>query len=119
MDLTIKDMAKKLGVSVYTLRYYEKENIILDIERKANGHRVYKEEDLGKFDFLTCLKSTGMSISDMKKYVTLCKSSESNINERVDLLRCHKKKIQEKIKIMNSFLEKIDWKINYYSENTK
>lgn len=47
MTYTISEFAKKLGLTAYTLRYYEKEGLLPFVER-INGRRVFKDEDFTK-----------------------------------------------------------------------
>lgn len=114
MSLSIHETAEKLGVSSYTLRYYEKEEIIPTIQRNASGHRIYKEEDLEWIQFITCLKSTGMPISEIKRFVKLYQLGDSSIADRKKLLIAHKNRLLARMKKMKQYLEKIDCKIEFY-----
>lgn len=114
MTLSIQETADKLGVSSYTLRYYEKEEIIPTIERNASGHRVYKDEDLEWIQFVTCLKSTGMPISEIKRFVQLYQLGDASIADRKKLLIAHKNRLLARMSKMKEYLEKINWKIEHY-----
>ncbi|MEH7086532.1 MerR family transcriptional regulator, partial [Neobacillus drentensis] len=56
---TIGEVAQLVGVSTHTLRYYEKENIILP-DRNENGERKYTESHLQWLKFVLKLKETQM-----------------------------------------------------------
>lgn len=116
MEFSIHEAAQKVGISSYTLRYYEKEEIIPKIERNASGHRVYKEEDIEWIGFISCLKSTGMPISELKLFLELYKFGDSTLENRKKLLITHRKRILSKMKKLNESLEKISWKISHYDE---
>ncbi len=49
------------GISIHTLRYYEKEKLIIP-KRKINGRRLYTDEDMVWVEIVKRLKDTGMSI---------------------------------------------------------
>ena len=65
--MTIKEVSDKLGLSVHTLRYYEKEGLIRNIKRNINGFRNYSDNDVGWLDLIMKLKLTRMPLKDLKK----------------------------------------------------
>lgn len=68
---TIKEAAALTGLPASTLRYYESIGVIAPIGRGASSkHRVYDEDDLDQLMWVACLAATGMSVSDMRQYVT-------------------------------------------------
>ena len=56
--LTPAEMAERTCVSLDTLRYHERVELIIDIERGASGHRRYSAGDVGWVDVLRCLRTT-------------------------------------------------------------
>ena len=114
MDFSIHDISEKIGVSSHTLRYYEKEQIIPRVRRNTSGHRIYNMEDIDWINFVTCLKSTGMPISDIREFIRLCKLGDESIGDRKKLLISHREVVLARIKKLNDYLDKIAWKINYY-----
>jgi DNA-binding transcriptional MerR regulator len=75
--LTIRDVAEATGLSVHTLRYYERIGLIHPIDREENTHRRYSEDDVGWIDFLTKLRAIGMSIQQMQAYAELQRPSKA------------------------------------------
>ena len=61
-------MAKELNLSIDTLRYYEKMGLIKEIN-KVNGKREYSEENIKDLKFILCMKSAGLSLKDIKKFL--------------------------------------------------
>lgn len=59
MTYTISEVAKKMGISAHTLRYYEKEGLLPFIERNESGIRRYKASDFEHLALIHCLKETG------------------------------------------------------------
>ena len=67
---SIKEAAALTGLPASTLRYYEQIGLIAPISRGASsGHRVYDEGDLDQLMSVSCLAATGMSVSDMRRYM--------------------------------------------------
>lgn len=59
---TIGQMAKKLGVSTSTLRYYDREGLLPFVGRTSGGARVFRDEDMPMINIIGCLKAGGRSM---------------------------------------------------------
>ena len=114
IGLTVQEAADKTGLSAHTIRYYERIGLISSIKRATNGHRRYGEGDIDWIEFLKCLRSTGMPISDMLRYVELQQAGDATIRDRQALLEAHRRRLKARIQDLNGFLERIEGKINYY-----
>lgn len=111
---TIKEVSTKTGLSIDTLRYYERIGLIDNIARNGSGHRCYSDDDVGWISLLLCLRETGMSIADMQRFAELLRGSEENIPERIRLLQDHKTAVLHRIAAMQEKLKAIDHKITIY-----
>jgi len=114
MEYTIGQAAETVGLTTYTLRYYEKEGLLSQIQRNKQGIRVFTEADIFWIDIIRCLKDTGMSISDIKHIVDLSRKGEHTIPERKQILKEHKKKIEIQISELQKSSNKIDRKLEWY-----
>jgi DNA-binding transcriptional MerR regulator len=86
-EYTIKEAAGLTGLPASTLRYYESIGVIAPISRGASSkHRIYDEEDLDQLMWVACLAATGMSVSDMRKYVANGQLGPSAAPEQIELL---------------------------------
>lgn len=112
--LTVQQVAAKTGLSPHTIRYYERIGLIPSIGRAANGHRRYSANDVGWIEFLKCLRSTGMPLAEMQRYVALQQMGEMTVADRLALLEAHRDRLQAQIHQLHTFLEKIESKIRYY-----
>lgn len=84
---TIKEAAALTGLPASTLRYYETIGVIAPVGRGASsGHRVYDEADLDQLMWVACLAATGMSVSDMRRYVANGAVGPSAAGEQLELL---------------------------------
>ena len=114
IGLTVQEAADKTGLSAHTIRYYERIGLILSVERATNGHRRYTADDIGWIEFLKCLRSTGMPISEMQRYVELQQEGDSTLHDRLELLEVHRRRLMARMQELDGFLERIEGKINYY-----
>jgi DNA-binding transcriptional MerR regulator len=93
---TISEVSKLLGITTYTLRYYEKEEIVAPI-RNANGERVYDDTHLAWLRFVLRLKQTQMPISQIRQYAQLYLEGEHTSQARLNLLVDHRSSVQDQI----------------------
>ncbi len=115
---TISEVAKLLGVSTHTLRYYEKENILI-ANRDTNGNRLYEESHIKWLQFVMKLKQTQMPIAKIREYARLYTEGEHTTEDRLQLLENHKKSIRtqrENLEITEKTLEN---KIIAYKDSLK
>ncbi|MDR2427134.1 MAG: MerR family transcriptional regulator [Endomicrobium sp.] len=111
---TISEIAKKMGLTTYTLRYYDKEGLLPFIDRSEAGIRKFKNEDLEWLAVINCLKETGMSVKEIRQFIKWCLDGEKTFKKRLNLFLEQKKKVKEQMEILNKHMEKIDYKIWYY-----
>ncbi|PAF32209.1 MerR family transcriptional regulator [Paenibacillus sp. 7516] len=109
---SIKETAEKAGLSEDTIRYYEKIQLLPRADRKANRHRVYRQEDIQTMKLITCMKKTGMSLEEMKPYLHM--SMDSNLDEfpeEREMLVNHRMKIEAQIASLQQVVDFIDEKL--------
>ncbi|MER7609363.1 MerR family transcriptional regulator [Nocardioides sp. NPDC127503] len=87
---TIREVATLTGLPASTLRYYETIGLISPVSRGASsGHRVYDETDLDQLTGVACLAAIGLSIDDMRTYVTNGRLGREGAAEQIDMLTEH------------------------------
>ena len=65
--MTVGEVAKKMGVTVRTLQYYDKEGLLFPIGRKQRRTQTYTDKDLITLHQIISLKSLGFSLDDIKE----------------------------------------------------
>lgn len=68
--MKISEVAKKVNLSLVTLRYYEKMGLIPPVQRQQ-GVREYRIEDLNWINFIKCLRQVQIPVKDLKQYTEL------------------------------------------------
>lgn len=96
--MLIGAFADRVGLSIDTLRYYEKIGLIPDVDRTPSGRRSYSTDHIAWVDFLNILRATGMGVSDMARYVKLRSRGLSSLSERQEMLVKHLKLVTAKRK---------------------
>ncbi|WP_193612107.1 MerR family transcriptional regulator [Nocardioides lijunqiniae] len=115
--LTIAQAAVHTGLTADTLRYYERDGLMLQpVGRSATGHRRYLDRDLRWIEMVTRLRATGMPIRDVRRYADLVRGGEGNEAERLELLRCHRQTVLQQLSEVQEHLGAIDRKIGIYTD---
>ncbi|MFU0824451.1 MerR family transcriptional regulator [Clostridium sp.] len=119
MTYTIRQAAEKMGVTVSTLRYYDKEGLLPFLDKKPDGTRVFKDEDFHSLGMITCMKRSGMPIKQIKKYMDLCQEGDRTLQERLEIFLERKKVVLKQMEELNKVMETINHKIWYYETAIK
>jgi DNA-binding transcriptional MerR regulator len=115
MSLTIAEAAARSGLSAHTLRYYERDGLMLAaVDRAVSGHRRYTDRDLTWIEMITRLRATGMPIRDVRRYAALVRAGDGNEAERLELLNAHRERVEAQLAQVTSHLRAIDHKIGIY-----
>ena len=65
--MTVGEVAKKMGTTVRTLQYYDKEGLLSPSAESEGGRRLYTDKDLVTLHQILSLKSLGFSLDDIKR----------------------------------------------------
>lgn len=113
---SISDVSEIMGISNYTLRYYEKIGLTSFVKRDENGVRKFSKSDIVTLNTVYRLKQTGMSLKDIKHYLKLVEAGVDTVSERKDMFQAQKAKVENQIAELQRSLETIDGKVHYYEE---
>lgn len=108
---SIQQVSTETGLSIDTLRYYERIGLIPGIERADNGHRRYSDSDVEWIQFLIQLRETGMPLSQMKLFAELRKGGDETVSQRREMLEEHRQNLEAQIEKIRRFMSVIDAKI--------
>jgi len=108
------EAGEKLGLSIYTLRYYEKAGLMPEIIRNKAGNRVYNESDLSWIYLIRCLRDIDMPIQNIREYINLLKNPKSTLKERRFMVESFKREIDEKLRKYKIVQSLIDKKLQFY-----
>lgn len=115
MEYTIGQIANMFGLAISTLRYYDKEGLFGEIERKSTV-RKFHEKDIETLRVIQCLKKSGLEIKEIKYFMDLCKKGKDTYAERKEIFEKQKAKVIQEIKNLNETLDMINFKCWYYEK---
>lgn len=114
MSHSIAEAARHSGLSIDTLRYYERIKLVDPPSRDAAGRRAYSDEDLNWLVFLTRLRTTGMPIKMMREYAQLRHHGDASAARRMNILVEQRDSVRARIADLQSCLDILDYKIDNY-----
>ena len=106
--MTIGDVAKDFDLSIDTLRYYEKLGLLKNVTRE-HGKRKYGEDNIKNLQFILCMKSAGLSLKDIGKFIEYHEIGDDTLSFRLDILK------QQKVALENEIIEKQET-LNYLNQ---
>ena len=87
-ELSVAEAAEACGLKTTALRYYEQAGLIPPVARDGSGRRVFTEQDLAWIRYAVCLRSLGMGVSDIARYVSAANRPDG-LEEQLGLLGGH------------------------------
>lgn len=114
MEYSIGEVAKILGITPSTLRYYDKEGLLPLVNRTPSGIRTFNQDDLGLLRLVQCLKASGLSIKDIKQFVDWTLLGDETIEERRDMFHRQKAHMEKKMAEMEKTYNAILYKCWFY-----
>ncbi len=113
---SMKEACALTDMTYENLKFYCNEGLVPHVKRDSRNYRVFNEHDIKWIQSLNCLKSCGMSIAEMKKYLALCMEGEGTIPERKVILAGKKKALLQSIAELQKAVAYIDWKQEFYDD---
>lgn len=117
--MQIGEISKLTGLSISTLRYYDKHGLLNNLERTEGGIRTFSEQNIEALTLINCLKNSGMKISEIKQFMEWCTEGKKTFNKRLEMFYEQEKNIKEQIDVLNKSLKLIKFKQWYYETAIK
>ena len=93
--MTVGEVAKKMGVTVRTLQYYDKEGLLSPSAESEGGRRLYTDKDLITLHQIISLKSLGFSLDDIKERLISLETPADVANALTEQADDIRKKIEQ------------------------
>ena len=112
---SIGQVSKMFDLPVSTLRYYDKEGLFPNLERKS-GIRKFSDTEIEALRVIECLKTAGLEIKDIKQFMDWCSEGPSTYTNRKELFENRKTALEEQIKELEKNIAMIKFKCWYYEQ---
>ena len=98
--MTVGELAKRMGTTVRTLQYYDKENLLKPSAESEGGRRLYTDKDMIRLHQILSLKSLGFSLEDIKEHLI----SLDTPNDVANVLAGQAASIEKQIQVLSDIL---------------
>ncbi|WP_201375902.1 MerR family transcriptional regulator [Ktedonobacter robiniae] len=117
---TIHEVAQRSGLSIPTLRYYEEIGLVPDVGRDtSSGHRRYSVDTLQILESLANLRAVGMSIEEMRTYLTLREQGDETAVEKRELFQAHAEELGKQIARLQIRQRYLSFKVAYWDARAR
>ena len=113
---TMKQTCEKTNLTYETLKFYCNQGLVPNVKRDPHNHRIFDDRDIAWIQSLNCLKSCGMSISEMKEYIALCLAGESTKTKKKIILAVKRQTLVTQLQQVQDCIDYIDWKQGFYDD---
>ena len=113
---SIGEVAIQFGLTISTIRYYDKEKLIPKLQKNSSGKRIFTLDNIETFKMIECLKKAGMPIKDIKVFIQWCEAGDSTIPNRLEMFRELRQSVKEKLIDLEQTLDTLEYKCEYYSQ---
>ena len=101
--MRVGEIAKKAGISINALRYYDKEGLLSPSSKSEGGYRLYTDQDMVRLIQIQTMKELGFTLSDIKKHLV----SLDTPDDMVAALTEHEIAIEKRIEVLSESLKAI------------
>jgi DNA-binding transcriptional MerR regulator len=112
--MKISEASEQSGLSVDTLRYYEKIGLLPPVNRTDSGIRDYSELDVRRIDFIKCMRTAGLPIEVLIEYYALVQQGDETIEARQEILQEQRAQLVTRMAEMQETLDLLNHKIQVY-----
>lgn len=114
--MKISEVSAQSGLTIDTLRFYEKIGLIAPPPRDGAGRRDYDPDILGWIRFLGQLNATGMKQADRIRYAKLRAQGRHTCSERRIMLEQHREQVAVQLDQIRETLALMDRKVAMYRQ---
>lgn len=113
---SIGEVATKCSLTVSTIRYYDKEGLIPNLQKNEVGVRRFTDENVSSLQMIECLKNAGMPIKDIKQFMQWTIEGDSTLDERFEMFKNLRESVHQQMNQLQETLNTIEFKCHYYGQ---
>ncbi|MGG1516133.1 MerR family transcriptional regulator [Paenibacillus oryzisoli] len=113
--MKIQELAVKMGLSVHTIRFYEKEGLFdsRHVQREKNIYRNYSDEAVERLQMIKKFQGLGCSLAELKEIFQDSDTNTKTHQQIIDWIEQKKAEIVQKKAEYDQILETLEWMIAY------
>ena len=114
--MKIAEVSERYEMTPDTLRYYERIGLLPPVNRSESGIRDYNELDTRRVEFIKCMRSAGLPVEVLIKYIALLQQGDNTVEARKEILKQQRAQLAARMAEMQSTLDLLDHKIEIYEK---
>lgn len=112
--MKISKVSEQSGLTVDTLRYYEKIGLLPPVNRTNGGIRDYSELDIRRIGFIKCMRTAGLPVDVLIEYFALVEQGDETIEARKEILQNQRTQLVARMAELQETLDLLNYKIDVY-----
>lgn len=117
--MQIGELAKRAGVTVQTVRFYERLGLLPEPQRKDSGYRVYSGPDLKRLLFVRQAKSVAFSLEEIRNILWMRERGHCPCGEVVNTAERHLRAVEEQIRQLSKFRDGLSRAVKQWKKSGK
>lgn len=117
--MRIAEAALRSGLSIDTIRFYEKSGLLPEIDRGEDGRRRFSTKAIEWLSLLRSLRETGMPMKTMQRFAALYRAGDAAMPERKAVLLAHAESLKERRAALDRCEALLARKIALYDGHTE
>jgi len=117
--MQIGELAKRSGVTVQAVRFYERLKLLPEPQRKDSGYRVYSETDLKRLRFVRQGKSLGFSLDEIRDILRMRERGHCPCGEVVSIAERHLQSVEQQITQLSQFRDGLSRAVKQWKKSGK
>ncbi|MBQ7651608.1 MAG: MerR family transcriptional regulator [Victivallales bacterium] len=113
---TVKEMAEMMGLTPYAVRYYDNAGLIPYVGRSNGNIRLFSDYNLAWLKVVHCLRSTGLPVTEVRRYIQMCQEGDATIPQRAALIAEQERKLKAQLEELHKQMEVLEYKKRYYED---
>ena len=110
-EFSIQQVAEITGISIDTLRYYERIGLLEPVSRASSSHRRYRQKDIDWIGLIIDLRETGMPLAQIHHFAELRRQGEATSTERLHILEQHQHALEQQVQRLEQHMTALQHKI--------
>lgn len=117
--MRIAEAARQSGLSIDTIRFYEKSSLLPEVRRGSDGQRRFSTKTVEWLTLLCSLRETGMPMKTMRRFAELYRAGDGAMPERKAVLLAHAESLKKRRAALDRCEELLVRKIALYDSLTE
>ena len=106
--MRIGEVADQAGVSVDTVRYYERRGLLTPAARRPSGYRVFDATTVGRLDLIRRLQALGLTIEEIRHALAAHDGGDATCDSERWRIEAVRERIDTKIFELTALRVRID-----------